>query len=62
LIVARRDPAQPTPSQRTLNGLTQQCRAPLVLLPHVEEPRRRPERAIEAAAVALQAILGVLDR
>jgi hypothetical protein len=62
LIVARRDPAQPTPPQRTLNGLTERRRAPLVLLPHVTEPRKRPERAIEAAAVGLQAILGVLGR
>jgi hypothetical protein len=59
LILARRDPAAPSTSLRTLARLANARHAPLVHLPILPDD---PRRARIVAQVALQAILGALRR
>jgi hypothetical protein len=59
LIVARRAPDDGPVSLRALTALADARHAPLVLLPHLP---REPQRALAAAQVSLQAILGRLER
>ena len=48
---------------RDLRHLATELSAPLVLVPHLPElESRKPDRAVEAAQVPLQAILGALQR
>jgi hypothetical protein len=48
---------------RELRRLAQRCAGPLILLPHLPDPHQdNPAGALDAAQVALQAILGALGR
>ena len=62
LVVARRDRHKCAVGLEALRALAERRRAPLVLLPDLGEPLDRPVRALEEAQVALQAILGALQR
>jgi hypothetical protein len=62
LVVARRDRRERAAGLRALRALADRSRAPLVLVPHLSDPLDRPARALDQAQVALQAILGVLQR
>lgn len=62
LVVARRDRRERAAGLRVLRALAERRRAPLVLLPHLSDPLDTPVRALDEAQVALQAILGALQR
>jgi hypothetical protein len=61
LLVAFHDRAEPA-ELMALRALADGRRAPLVLVPDLGDPLHRPARALERAAVALQAIVGALAR
>ena len=63
LVVARAEAPRPRAPLRELRRLADERRAPLVLMPHLGDvDAARPERAVEPAQVAIQAILGALRR
>jgi hypothetical protein len=62
LVVARHDRRERPAALRAMRTLAARRRAPLVLLPHLGDPLRRPKRALGEAQVALQAIVGALSR
>ena len=63
LLIARRDPTDAKAPMRELRRLAQRCAGPLILLPHLPGPHQaKPATTLDAAQVALQAILGALGR
>jgi MinD-like ATPase involved in chromosome partitioning or flagellar assembly len=63
LVVGRRDVHQTKAPLRDLRHLARELPAPLVLVPHLPElESRRHSRAVDAAQVPVQAILGALQR
>jgi len=62
LVIARRDRRERATGLRALRALAERRRASLVLVPYVSDPLDRPDRALDEAAVALEAIVGALRR
>ncbi len=64
VVVAREDPTVESRSQtEELGGIAAERCAPLVLMPHVPDlGTHGPEAGLEAAAISLDAIRGVLNR
>jgi hypothetical protein len=63
LVIAWREPSGHPATLPTLRRLADQCDAPLILAPYLP-PRvlTRPASALDRAQLALQAVLGVLER
>ena len=63
LVIARHDKHDPKAPMRRLKALAQERGGPLILVPDLPDLLdAKPDRALEAAQVPLQAILGVLQR
>jgi MinD-like ATPase involved in chromosome partitioning or flagellar assembly len=63
IMVARAEVRQPKAPVRELRRIAAERNAPLVLVPHLPELEdRNPDRALEAAQVPIEAILGALRR